>query len=53
MLIQNKIHHQLTHVDVENERFEEDTYIFENSFAFHKVDLNGIFRPKSYLLYST
>lgn len=41
MLVQNKIYHQLTHVDVENERIGEDTHVFENLFAFHKVDLKA------------
>lgn len=39
MLVQNTIHYQLIDVDVESEGGRKDTHSFENSFAFHKVEL--------------
>lgn len=39
MLVQNEMLRQLIRVDVENEGVGEDTHSFENSSAFHKVDL--------------
>lgn len=39
LLVQNTVHCQLIHVDVESEGGGKDTHSFENSLAFHKVEL--------------